>query len=112
MKTIKSEIWLIQRKGRTARHREGKVLIQIYDPKNFNTEGLLTELNDFRQIYSFLIVIFDFTDFTESIDGEKRVVKRKLREFAKERNVQAITIDNEEELYFIIKNIVQNPYKE
>ena len=103
---------MIQRKGRTARHREGKVLIQIYDPKNSNTEGLLTELNDFRQIYSFLIVIFDFTDFTESIDGEKRVVKRKLREFAKERNVQAITIDNEEELYFIIKNIVQNPYKE
>jgi Fanconi anemia group M protein len=84
-----------------------KVLIQIYNPKDYGSEILLNEVNDFRQISSLLIIIFDFTDFTEAIEGEKRVIKRRIQEFAKQNNVQAITIDNEEELYFIVKNILE-----
>ncbi|MFX0039587.1 MAG: helicase-related protein [Promethearchaeota archaeon] len=84
-----------------------KVLIQIYNPKDYRSEILLNEVNDFRQISSLLIIIFDFTDFTEAIEGEKRVIKRRIQEFAKQNNVQAITIDNEEELYFIVKNVLE-----
>ena len=89
-----------------------KVLIQIYNPKDFNSESLLAEVNDFRQISSLLIISFDFTDFTETVEGEKRLLKRKLQEFAKQHTIQAIAIDNEEELYFIVKNILENPHEE
>jgi ERCC4-related helicase len=84
-----------------------EVLIQIYNPKSFNSESLLAEIKDFRQISSLLIVIFDFTEFIEIIEGEKRLAKRDIQEFAKENNIQTISIDNEEELYFIIKNILE-----
>lgn len=84
-----------------------KVLIQLYNPTCFNTEELITEIEDFQQISSLLIIIFDFTDFKESIEGEKRIFKRNIHEFAKKHNVQIIAIDNEEELYFIVKNIVE-----
>jgi ERCC4-related helicase len=85
-----------------------KVLIQIYDPKNLNLDSLLTDVEDFKQISSLLIILFDFVDFTESIEGERRVLKRKLQEFSKKYSMQTISIDNEEELYFIIKNILEN----
>jgi len=84
-----------------------KVLIQLHNPKDFHSYELLAEIQDFHQISSLLIIVFDFTDFKESIEGEKRLLKRKLREFSKEHNVQIIAIDNEEELYFIVKNIVK-----
>ena len=89
-----------------------KVLIQIYNPKGIDFNELLAEINDFKQISSLVIIIFDFIDFKEEIEGEKRILKRNIQEFAKEHNFQAISIDNEEELYFIIKNIVENPHRE
>jgi len=88
-----------------------KVLIQIFSPTT-NLDDTLHELNDFKQISSLVIIIFDFIGFKEEIEGEKRVLKRRIQEFAKEHNFQAITIDNEEELYFIVKNILENPHRE
>jgi len=85
-----------------------KILIQIYNPKYFNSKKLATEIDDFRQISSLFIMIFDFIDYNESIEGEKRLVKRKLQEFAKEHKIQAISVDNEEELYFIIENLLNS----
>jgi len=84
-----------------------KVLIQIYTPKHITLEQLLAEIDEFTQICTLLIIIFDFIDFKEEIEGEKRVLKRKIQENAKKYNYQAITMDNEEELYFIIKNILE-----
>ncbi|MFX0021520.1 MAG: helicase-related protein [Candidatus Hermodarchaeota archaeon] len=89
-----------------------KVLIQIYNPKMFETDDFLAEIDDFKQISSLLIIIFDFIDFSETIEGEKRVIERKIQEFAKQHNLQAICIDNDEELYFIVKNILENPQVE
>lgn len=89
-----------------------KVLIQIYNPEGIDLDELLVEINDFRQISSLDVLIFDFIDFKEKIEGEKRILKRKIHEFAKIHNFQAIAIDNEEELYFIVKNIVENPHRE
>lgn len=86
-----------------------KVLIQIYDPKRVNLDDLNSEVSDFKQISSLLIVIFDFIEFEEKIEGEKRLLKRKLQEFGKEHEFQTILIDNEEELHFIMKNILEHP---
>ncbi len=86
-----------------------KVLIQIYNPEQFNSEKLMQDISDFTQISSLIIIIFDFIDFKESIEGEKRILKRNIQAMAKKNHIQAITIDNEEELYFIIKNIIENP---
>ncbi|KKM06307.1 hypothetical protein LCGC14_1745270, partial [marine sediment metagenome] len=84
-----------------------KVLIQIYNPKNIVFESLLSQINDFKEICSLLIVVFDFIDFDEDIEGERRALRRKINEFAKEHLFKAISINNEEELFFIIKNILQ-----
>ncbi|MCK4380394.1 MAG: hypothetical protein KAW51_04585, partial [Candidatus Lokiarchaeota archaeon] len=84
-----------------------KVLIQIYTPKQITLEQLLAEIDEFTQICTLLIIIFDFINFKEEIEGEKRVLKRKVQESAKKYNYQAITMDNEEELYFIIRNILE-----
>ncbi|MFX1377906.1 MAG: DEAD/DEAH box helicase [Promethearchaeota archaeon] len=89
-----------------------KILIQIYDPKGFNLVNLIRDINDFKQISSLFIMVFDFIDFSQNIEGEKRVIARKIQEFAKKQKIQAIVIDNEEELYFIIKNILENPQEE
>ncbi len=84
-----------------------KVLIQIYNPKRVILKNLISQINDFKEICSLLIVVFDFIDFDEDIEGEKRVLRRKINGFAKEHLFQAISINNEEELFFIIKNILQ-----
>jgi Fanconi anemia group M protein len=85
-----------------------KVLIQIYNPKNLNIESLLTEADDFKQISTLLIIILDFVEYKETIEGERRVLKRKFHALSKEHSFQVIAIDNEEELYFIIKGILDN----
>lgn len=84
-----------------------KALIQIYSPKNIDFENLLNEIHDFKKICSLPIIIFDFLDFFEEIEGEKRLLKREITNFASKNQLQIISIDNEEELFFIIKNIFQ-----
>ena len=86
-----------------------KILIQIYDPKEYDIITLLSDIEDFKQITSLLIIVFDFIEFKEDIDGEKRILKRNIKDISKQHNFQAITIDNEEELYFIIKSVLENP---
>ena len=86
-----------------------KILIQIYDPKEYDIITLLSDIDDFSQISSLLIIVFDFIEFKEDIDGEKRILKRNIKDISKQHNFQAITIDNEEELYFIIKSVLENP---
>jgi len=83
-----------------------KILIQIIDPKPVNFDNLLTEIEELEQICSLLIVIFDFVDFIEDHDGEKRILKRRIQALGKKTKHQFISIDIEEELFFIIKNIL------
>jgi len=88
-----------------------KVLIQIIDPKAVNFDSLLAEIEDFEQICSLLIVIFDFVDFIEDRNGEKRTLKTEIQALGKRTNHQFISIDIEEELFFIIKNIIDTSQK-
>lgn len=84
-----------------------KVLIQVYNPQKIQITQFLSEIEDFKQISSLLIIIFDFIDYKEQVEGEKRIHKRKLQELGNSNNFQVIIIDNEEELYFIVKNILE-----
>ena len=82
-----------------------KVLIQILDPKKVDFGTLLSEIQELKQICS-LLVIFDFVDYSNS--GENRILKRKIQELGKLHRLQFIPIDNEEELSFIVKSILEN----
>ncbi len=91
-----------------------KILIQIYDPKEFNDvfgKKLLEFTNQLKEKYRLIVNIFDFTSYLESFEGEKRLLKRKLKNFTEKYNVQIVPIDNSEELYFIVKSIYDHNKK-
>jgi len=91
-----------------------KVLIQIYSSENFD-KPLQNELSNFTKTfhhkYELFIIILDFIDFTERINGELRVIKQEVKEFAEKTQIQIVAIGDVEELYFIIKNIIENAHK-
>jgi len=83
-----------------------KVLIQIMNPKEVDFNTLLSEIQELKQICSLLIVIFDFIDFPNS--DKNRRLKKKIQELGKLHRLQFIPIDNEEELSFIVRSILEN----
>jgi ERCC4-related helicase len=85
-----------------------KVLIQIWDPKSISFDQYLVQTQDLLEISELLISIFDFIDFKEQLEGEKHVLKQKLRELASNHDLRIINIDNLEEFYFIFKNLYQS----
>lgn len=91
-----------------------KVLIQVYSSENFD-KPLQNELSNFTKTfhnkYELIIIILDFIDFTERINGELRVIKQKVKEFAEKTQIQIVAIEDVEELYFILKNIIENAHK-
>jgi len=88
-----------------------KILLQIF-PSRISFKSLQTEISNLKQICTMLIIIIDFIDFKEKFEGEKRALKKEFQKFAKNNNCHVISIDNQEELYFIIKNIYFNQQKE
>jgi len=85
-----------------------KVLIDIYRPNHFSNDfrkELIQTIHQLREKYSLVITVFDFIDFAQDYEGEKRLIKREIQDFASKNEIQIISIDNPEELFFIIKNI-------
>ncbi|MHA2473695.1 MAG: helicase-related protein, partial [Promethearchaeota archaeon] len=83
-----------------------KVLIQLYLPHVNIDNKFFEELSELNQICELLIIVFDFINFQEKFEGEKRIKRRDLQSFFKRHNYHLIIIDNEQELYFVIKNIL------
>ena len=83
-----------------------KVLIQILDPKEVNFSTFLSEIQELKQICSLLIIIFDFIESPKS--DESRRLKHRIQELGKLHKLQFIPIDNEEELLFMLKNILES----
>ncbi|MHA2048710.1 MAG: DEAD/DEAH box helicase [Promethearchaeota archaeon] len=83
-----------------------KVLIQLYLPHVKLDAKFLEELSELKQICELLIILFDFINFQENFEGEKRIKRRDLQSFFKEHKYHLIIIDNEQELYFVINNIL------
>ena len=88
-----------------------KIIIQVYNPRETKLDNLKRDMENFKQKSSLSILVFDFIDFEEEISGEKMLLKSKLQEIGKFHSTQIISIDNDEELYFIVKNILE-PSKE
>ncbi|MFX1493428.1 MAG: helicase-related protein [Promethearchaeota archaeon] len=92
-----------------------KVLVQVYCPDKFNgafQTKLTNFVKRFQDKYRLIIIVLDFIDFAEQISGELRVIKRKVGKFAKESQLRIVPIEDVEELYFIVKNIIENTQKE
>ncbi|MFW9822597.1 MAG: helicase-related protein [Candidatus Thorarchaeota archaeon] len=82
-----------------------KVLIQVYSPKALlKVDSLISEIKELGELCELIIIIFDFIDFND----EKRQFKTKLNGLRSTIRFQVIPIENEEEIYFIIKSVLES----
>ncbi|MFX0026844.1 MAG: hypothetical protein ACFE8M_10545, partial [Candidatus Hermodarchaeota archaeon] len=91
-----------------------KILIQVFSLEKFDARFqnvLISFINTFHHKYELIIILLDFIDFTEQLNGELRVIKHSVKEFAEKTQIQIVAIEHVEELYFIIKNIIENAPK-
>ena len=84
-----------------------RVLIQIHEPRQFFQEKTRMRIQKEKEDYELMILIVDFIDFKPEHEGEKYHMKEKLKDFRTINNFQVISIDNSEELFFIVKNIYE-----
>ena len=89
-----------------------RVIIQVIDPHLFEGDLLLKKIALLGKKYHLIVSIFDFVDFKEDFFEEERLLKQKIKVWGKQNDLQAISIDNPEELYFIVKNIYLHAKKE
>jgi hypothetical protein len=82
-----------------------RVIIQVINPQQFVEDVLLKKITLLSKKYHLIISIFDFVDFKEEFQEEERLLKQKIINWGQMNDLQAIPIDNSEELYFILKNI-------
>jgi Fanconi anemia group M protein len=89
-----------------------KVLIQVYNPKILvENESFISEVQSLGEICELFIIVFDFIDLSEEYNGEKSFLKKKVKEFKNRISFQIIPMENEEELYFIMKSIIESVLK-
>ena len=89
-----------------------RVIIQSLDPHQFEEESLLKKISHLSMKYSLIVSIFDFVNFSERFQDEERLLKKKIKDWGLKNDLQAISIDLPEELYFIVKNIYLHSQKE
>ena len=89
-----------------------EVILQIYDPKALSKITLLQDQAKIPESIKLAIAIFDFVDFQENFGGEKQLLRKKIKSYENDVKFKLIFIDNYEELYFIMKNIVKDRRKE
>ena len=90
-----------------------KVLIQVYDPKILLENKIFSsEVQELGELCELFIIIFDFIDLFEEYAGEKSFLKKKINEFKNTFTYQIIPVENEEELYFILRSILESISKE
>jgi len=89
-----------------------RVIIQSLDPHQFEEESLLKKISHLSKKYSLIVSIFDFVNFSVRFQDEERLLKKKIKDWGLRNDLQAISIDLPEELYFIVKNIYLHSQKE
>ena len=89
-----------------------RVIIQSIDPHHFEEESLLKKISHLSMKYDLIVSVFDFINFSEKFQDEERLLKEKIKDWSLKNDLQAISIDLPEELYFIVKNIYLHSQKE
>jgi len=92
-----------------------KVCILYYNPKDFSKvigDKIIQKNLELKKTYDLVLTIFDFIDYEENFEGEKRLLKKEVQNFGNSHNVKVIIIDNSEELFFIVKSIYEQSKKE
>jgi superfamily II DNA/RNA helicase len=89
-----------------------QVIIQVIEPHQFEGHLLLKKIILLGKKFNLIVSVFDFVDFNEEFPEEERLLKQKIKTWGKHNDLQAISIDNPEELYFILKNIYLHAKKE
>jgi hypothetical protein len=88
-----------------------KVLIQLYNSTIISQDlyKLLIDFNkEMKDKYQLVILIIDLFSYMENFEGEKRALKKKIQSFGNNHQIQLISIENPEELFFIINSIYEN----
>jgi len=88
-----------------------RVIIQSLDPHQFEEVSLLKKISHLSKKYTLIVSIFDFVNFSERFQDEERLLKKKIKDWGLKNDLQAISIDLPEELYFIVKNIYMHSQK-
>ncbi|MHA1372914.1 MAG: DEAD/DEAH box helicase [Promethearchaeota archaeon] len=102
----------LQEKGRRI-DLFSEISLFIINPRAFIKESVSMSEKDLirlRQARKLVLFVFDFEDFMEQFEGEKRLLKQKIAEWGDQNWFRTISIDVPEELVFIIKNIY-TPHK-
>jgi ERCC4-related helicase len=81
-----------------------KALLKLLDPK----ESTEKYFNLHNQKYELTLFVYDFEEFFEKFEGEKRLLKQKLTRKGEQQGFTVICIDFPEELTFILKSIITN----
>ena len=84
------------------------ILIQVFHPEEFLEAKLRGIYKKLKSKFELIVFVFDFTEYQESFENEKRLFKQKLISFGHEKKFQVIPIDISEELYFIVKSIYEH----
>jgi Fanconi anemia group M protein len=82
----------------------GKAILELLNPKENNEKNF----NFHNQKYELTLLVYDFEEFPEEFEGEKRLLKQKLTQEGEQRDLTVICIDFPEELAFILKSIIAN----
>ena len=85
-----------------------EIALFIVDPRSFIKESVSMSEKDLirlRQARKLVLFVFDFEDFKEQFEGEKRLLKQRIAEWGDQNWFRTISIDVPEELVFIIKNL-------
>jgi Fanconi anemia group M protein len=84
-----------------------KVGIKILKANTLDLDSLKRYSGD-DEYFELIIVAIDFLKYIDKIQGEKRFLKEKLTRLGKDLPFQIVFIDNREELFFIIRSIVES----
>ena len=85
-----------------------EIALIIINPRTFIKESVSMSEKDLirlRQARKLVLFVFDFEDFVEQFEGEKRLLKQRIAEWGDQNWFRTISIDVPEELVFIIKNM-------
>ena len=89
-----------------------KVLLQVYDPRKMKEHSFESEIYDLKEICELLFIIIDFIKFTEKSAGEKQKLRSEIHSISMGSGIQMVPVYNEEEVYFIVKSILEGKKEE